>query len=891
MRIALNGFALDVEEGCTILEVAHRVGARIPTICFDQRLAPIGSCRICSVDVEGETHAQIACRTKVRAGMRITTASPRIDAFRRQVLRWLAAHVHPTSLEEEPDKELHRLLREYGVEPGLKRRRVPVDLSHPHIRVDMAQCISCFRCVRICEDLQGEFVWHALDRGDQLRIVPDSATTLRMSSCVGCGACADTCPSGALTDRGPRPVPTIERWTRTVCSYCGVGCEMKAGVSADKVVRVRPVLDAAVSKGHLCVKGRYAHGFTHASDRLTRPLLKAQGRWTPVSWDESLSHSASEFKRILDIYGPESIGVLGSARATNEENYLAQKFARVVLGTNNVDCCARVCHTPSAAALKAMLGTGAATNSFSDIEHAQTIFVFGANPLENHPIVGARIRHQAMKQGVNLIVADPRRTDLARVAKLHLQLRPGTNIPLLNAIANVIVTERLEDRAFTSERVTGLEEFRAFIAQWSPERAAEICDVPPTDIRMAARLYAGAKPSMSFHGLGLTEHTQGTEGVMTLINLALLTGNLGKPGTGINPLRGQNNVQGAAQMGCDPSILTGSVALEEGRRLFEQTWGVPVPHRRGLNLLQMLDEALAGRLKALWIIGYDILATLPNMNVTRTALKNLEFIVVQDLFMTETARAAANVVLPAASTFEKDGTFMNAERRVQRVRKAVSPPGEAKTDWEIICALAARMGHEAKFRYSSAQDIWDEVRAVWPDVGGISYRRIEDGGLQWPCRSETDPGLEILHSTAFARATTASLARIAYVPSPESVSPEYPLLLTTGRTLYQFNAGTMTARTPTNRLRPTDVLDMSPNDANALGIATGDRVRVRSRYGLARMRAKVVEAMRPGEVFATFHNPRVALNKLTGPARDTMVQSPEYKVTAVRVEKAVSSRI
>jgi formate dehydrogenase major subunit len=885
-RATINGTEAEFEEGLSILAAAGRVGISIPSLCFDSRLAPIGSCRICAVEVEGEVREEIACRTPLRAGMRIVTNSPALEAFRAQELRWMAARVTRDAFDAEPQKELHRLLRERDIVPSRgAKRKTRIDLSHPLIRVDMNQCIGCFRCVKICEDLQGEFVWNVLDRGEDIHVVPDSGTTLLASSCVGCGACVDTCPTGALTDRSAVRGTEIEAWVRTTCAYCGVGCELEAGVAAGRVVRARPVLDAPVSKGHLCVKGRYAFDFTNSSDRQTRPLLRDGRKWRAVSWDEALDHCSSEFSRIVASYGPDTIGVLGSSRATNEENYLTQKFARVVIGTNNVDCCARVCHTPSAAALKSMLGAGAATNSFDDIERARTIFVCGANPLENHPIVGARIRQHVLKAHANLIVADPRRTEIARAATLHLPLRPGTNIALLNAMASVIVSEGLYDDAFVSARVGEWDAFRAFITAWSPERASVICGVPPESIRRAARLYAQEKPAMMFHGLGLTEHVQGTEGVMALINLALLTGNLGKPGTGVNPLRGQNNVQGAAQMGCDPATLTGSVTIDERRSLFENVWRAPLPHSRGLDLMVMMDEAAAGRLKALFVIGYDILPTLANMRETRRALKNLELVVVQDLFMTKTAEAAGHVLLPAASTFEKDGTFMNAERRIQRVRKALNAPGEAWTDSQILCALAARMGHADRFRYSSAEDIWSEVRRVWPEAAGITYPRLERGGLQWPCKDENDPGTKILHTTQFSRSGKAALKRIDFLPSPEQVSADYPLLLTTGRNLYQFNAGTMTMRTANRKLRPTDVLDMSLADMASLEIADGERVRVSSRRGSIELRVRARPEMKIGEAFATFHDPRKSVNKLTGSVRDNVVHTPEYKVTAVRIDK------
>ena len=883
--IVLNGRSIAAEESETILHVAARNGVDIPTLCFDPRIAPVGSCRICSVDVEGEPHPQIACRTPVREGMRIETHSPSIEAFRRTILSWEAGKVLPASFTREPDKELHRLLRTYLIAPaGRRKRGARRDQSHPLLQLDPAQCIDCLRCVRVCEDLQGQFVWHALDRGDEMHIVPDSGTTLAASSCVACGACVDACPTAALTDRGAVPGAAIERWTRTTCVYCGVGCEMLVGTTGGKVARVRGAFDAAVNKGHLCVKGRYAFSFNHARDRQHMPLLRSGSKWVPAGWDAALDHCAAELKRIVARHGPDAVGVLGSARATNEENYLAQKFARLVIGTNNVDCCARVCHTPSAAALKAMLGAGAATNSFDDIEASRAIFVFGANPLENHPVVGARIRQHVLKTGAALIVADPRKTELASMATVHLQLRPGTNIALLNALAHAIVAEDRIDQSFLRDRVAGWETFRAFVQAWTPERAEGICGVGAQEIRNAARLYASSGPAMSFHGLGLTEHTQGTEGVMALIDLALITGNIGKPGTGINPLRGQNNVQGAAHMGCDPASLTGSISLSERGALFESVWRAPLPQSAGKDLLAMIDAAEAGALKALWVIGYDILPTLANASATRRALRNLDLLIVQDLFITETAKKAGTVFLPAASVFEKDGTFMNGERRIQRIRQSVTPPGEARADWRIICDLAGRMGHGDRFRYESAEDIWNEIRAVWPEGAGISYARLDRAGLQWPCRSEDDPGTTILHATAFGKEPRARLRCIPYRPTPERTSDDFPFLLTTGRTLYQFNAGTMTMRTATAKLRATDTLDIAPADAARLKIADGTTVRVHSRYGAVRIKARLSPAIAPGELFATFHDVRVGLNRLTGPHRDNVVHAPEYKVTAVRVE-------
>jgi len=658
---------------------------------------------------------------------------------------------------------------------------------------------------------------------------------------------------------------------------------MNVGTRDGRIVVIKPVLDAPVSRGHLCVKGRYAYEFVRAQDRVTQPMIRVAGAWKQVSWDEAISFTANALGHIITQHGADGVGVLGSARATNEENYLAQKFARVVLGTNNIDCCARVCHTPTAAAMKLMLGAGAATNSFDDIESASAILVCGANPTENHPIVGARIKEAALR-GTRLIVLDPRKIELTRYATLHLQVRPGTNVPLLNAMACTIVEEGLYDEVFLKERVASFEEFRHFVQSWPPERAASVCGVEAQQIREAARLYAGQGPAMSFHGLGLTEHGQGTEGVMCLVNLALLTGNIGRPGTGINPLRGQNNVQGAAHMGCDPGILTGSVSLKEGHDSFSAVWQATIPTRKGLNLLDMLDAAQDGRFKALWAIGYDIFLTNANADSTRRALERMELVIVQDMFLNETAREFGSVFLPASSSFEKDGTFMNAERRVQRVRKAIAPVGASKSDWEIICDLARGMGKGDLFNFSSPEEIWNEIRSVWKAGAGISYERLEGGGLQWPCPAEDHPGTQILHVGDFSAGKRAALRRVDYRATKEIADNEYPFILNSGRTLYHFNAGTMTLRTANKLLGPEDCLDISAEDAARLGLSNGQRIRIRSRYGEAILAIKIGDSVRPGELFATFHTSEVFLNHVTSTHRDKYVGTPEYKVTAVRLE-------
>ncbi|MBE7557763.1 molybdopterin-dependent oxidoreductase [bacterium] len=668
--VTLNGQSASYRPGQSILEAARAAGIDIPTLCHDPRIAPFGGCRLCVVEVEGSSRPVAACTTPCSEGMKVTTHTPELEEYRRTLLSLLADGYPPEAIARHPDKAFHKYLAAYGVAPisvecgSLLPPDVFCDATHPYIHVDMRQCIYCQRCVRICEELQGQFVWKPWYRGDAIRILPDQGTTLLESSCVSCGACVDTCPTGALEDQTLLLRGEPEHWTRTTCPYCGTGCEMNVGTRDGRITTIRPVLDAPVSKGHLCVKGRYAHAWIESEDRITVPLLRAEGDWRKVSWEEAVGFIARRFTEIMKTEGPERIGVVASSRATNEENYLAQKFTRVVLGTNNVDGCARVCHTPTAAGMKMTLGTGAATNSFDDIERAHAFLICGANPTENHPIVGARIKQAVLGRpplpggeggdegGAKLVVIDPREIELARYADVHLQLRPGTNVPLLNALACAIIDEGLADEAFIAERTKDFDAFRKFVADYAPAKVAGITGVDASLIRQAARIYANGKPSMCFHGLGVTEHLQGTEGVMCLVNLALLTGNIGKPGSGVNPLRGQNNVQGCAHMGCDPGILTGGVALKEGRALFESVWGAPVPTESGLNLMEMMDAAAAGKLSALWLIGYDIYFTLANEESTRRALEKIDLVVVQDMFMNETARRFGTVFLPAASPFE-----------------------------------------------------------------------------------------------------------------------------------------------------------------------------------------------------------------------------------------------
>ena len=886
IRLRVNGQDITAPAGLMLLEVLRRNGIEVPTLCSDPRLEPASACRLCEVEVRGQDRPLCACATPVTEGMVVETHTPALEAFRRTMLELYARHIPAEAPERLAGKPFQALLDQYGVAPAGQRQPARRDAAHPYLDVDLSYCVSCGRCVRICDELQGQRVWTEVSRGMDRHVAPQVAASLLESGCVSCGACADTCPTGAIEDVARLVHGRPERWVRTTCPYCGTGCELELGVQGGHITEARPVADSVVSRGHLCVKGRYGFGFNEAPDRITEPMVRRGEAWEVVSWDEALDAAASALRQTLMSRGPGAVGVLASSRATNEENYLTQKFARLALGTHNVDCCARVCHAPSAAGLGQVLGTGAATNSFADIERASMLLVVGANVTENHPIVGARIR-QRTRTGVPLVVIDPRRTELADEATVHLAPRPGTNLPLLLAMAHVILLEGLADLAFLQARTENLEPYAASLRVWTPERAAGLCGVAAEDIRRAARLYATRKPAMCFHGLGITEHLQGTDGVMALAHLALLTGNLGVPGAGVNPLRGQNNVQGSAQMGCEPSRLTGYQPFARALENHVRVWGVALPEAPGLTVMGMLDAAGEDRLKALLVVGYDVLLSHPDARTTAENLHGLDALIVMDLFMTETARAFGTVFLPAASTFEKEGTFMNGERRVQRVRRALPPRGHSRTDQEILCALAERLGAGEHFRFSDAESVWNEVRQVWSDVQGITYARLDrEGGLQWPCPDEAHPGTPVLHLEAFPGGGKAAFRILDYTPSAQVATDAHPYLLNTGRSLFHFNAATMTGRTRNGEIRRDDALDLHPADAASLGVADGDAVTVSSRHGSFTLVAQLTDRVKPGEPFATFHSVPAFVNQATGPGRDRQTGTPEYKVTAVSLRKA-----
>jgi formate dehydrogenase major subunit len=885
-RVTVDGRPVETD-GATILDAVRAAGADVPTICQHDRLSNCGACRMCLVRIEGKGAPVAACVTPLTDGMTIVTEDKVLENARKFVLEMHAYRYPGAAVAHDPEAAFHQMLARYQVSTN---GHVPdpalVDDSHPYLHVDMNQCIACMRCVRVCDEVQGESVWKVANRGHRTWVHPDGPSMLE-SSCVSCGACADVCPTGAILDRTVLEQGRPTEWTKTVCSYCGVGCEIMAGTKEGQLVQILPSPEGRSNLGHTCVKGRYAWGFVQSDARARYPMVRERGgEWKRVRWNDALQHIADTVARTVKQRGPDKIMLLSSARGTNEENYVAQKFVRKGLGTHNIDCCARVCHAPTAAAMRMSFGTGAATGAFEDIDHTKTILISGSNALEAHPVVGSRLR-KAVRRGARLIVIDPRRVGLAEIADLHLPVIPGANVAMFHSLAAVIVEEGLHDRGFIAQRTEGFAEFAEFLKGYLPEKVEPVTGVPAALVRQAARLYATGSPSISFHGLGLTENVQGTEGIVALSNLALLTGNVGKPGAGINPLRGQNNVQGSAHMGCDPNYFTGysPISNEKARVRFESFYGVKLPEKRGLDAVQIVEAAEAGNLDVLWAIGYDIMQSHADIVRTQKVLERVPLVVVQDLFMNETARAIGTVFLPAAASFEKDGTFMNSERRIQRIRKAVEPAGEAVADWVPVCEVAKRLGWQG-FEFTTAEQIWDEVRSVWPDGAGISYAKLErEGGIQWPCPDESHPGTVRLHAETFTLGDRAPFLRPEQKALQETPTPEFPLLLVTGRTLYAYNAGTMTDRTKNLELRPVDTLDLHPEDAGRLGIADGDELRIVSAWGEARLPARRDPRVRLGEVFATFHTPEAHVNRLLGPHRDNKVNTPAYKRTAVRLER------
>lgn len=882
----IDGIEVVIQTGETILHAAQRAGITIPTLCFTPGLPPEGGCRMCLVrdDIDGRHHA--ACHAPIEPGMVISTSGSEIEGLRRDVLSLILSRHAEGSLRADPNgNEFEALWSRTGLrEPhfGWKPREPePLDESHPYLRFDPSVCITCRRCLNACEEIQGQFVYGIERRGGDVSLAFGPTERFADSACISCGACVVQCPTGAITDRDRIDGMAPDRTTDSTCGYCGVGCQIRVESAEGHVLRIDGIEEAEANHGHLCAKGRYAHAYHHHAERLTRPLLRENGRLVEIGWDEALDWVARRMREIRDQHGSDSLAAITSSRSTNEAAYLCQKLFRTAIGTNNVDCCARVCHSSTALALKLVTGTSAATASYEDIEKARLIVVAGANPTEAHPVVGARIK-QAVLRGARLIVIDPRRIELAEYADLHLQLRPGTNVALFNTLAKLLVENGAIDRAYVGERLEGFEEFIEFARRLSPDETAAQTGIERGLIERAAAMIGEAGRALFVHGLGLSELTQGTASVMTLCNLGMLTGSIGRPGSGMLPLRGQNNVQGNADMGSMPDSLPGYQPITDpaAREHFARLWGAAIPDRPGLTVTQMFQATLDGKLRGLWIQGEDVAQSESHQSVVIEALKKLELVVVQDLFMCETAKYA-HLILPAAGTLENEGTYTSGERRIQLVRPAVPPPGEARPDWAVFNDLASRLG--LAWNYASPADVMDEVAKAAPKLfGGVNYDRLRTHNLQWPCPDASHPGTRIVHAESFIRGK-GKLVAIDYSPSPESSSDGFPYLLVTGRVLQHYNVGTMTLRTPNRELAPCDLLEVHPEDARLGRIEDGERVRIESRWGATEAPAQISERVSPGTLFLSFHHPETHANLLVGPHVDPLSKCPDYKVTAVRL--------
>ncbi|MFI2368085.1 formate dehydrogenase subunit alpha [Streptomyces sp. NPDC018833] len=887
IEIEVDGSGVAVPAGASLLTAVRAAGVELPALCSDDRLSPAGSCRTCLVRANGQIAA--ACVTPAASGTRVETATGDLRALRRDAVEVIVSALPSRALADDNPSELAHVCRSMGIGPEAARGAGGRggDDSHPYVHLDRDLCIACGRCVRMCAEVQGTFALTLVGRGADTVVAPGTGGPWAESDCVACGGCVDTCPTGAITEPGPGRGLTSARRpaavTRTTCGYCGVGCALDVVSRDGEVTAVLPARDGPVNQGHTCVKGRFAHGYLTSPERLTQPLIRREGRLEPVGWDEALGHVARGLREAVDADGADAVAAISSARATNEENYLVQKFMRVVIGTNNVDNCSRLCHSPSAAGLTASFGLSGGTDSFDDVERSDCLLVVGANPVEAHPVVGARLLRRVL-HGAKLVVADPRAVGLALHADVHLRPRPGTNVALFHGLAHVLLAEGLTDEEFLRERATGLPELTELLDDYPPARVADITGVPSADLVAAARLYGRAEHPAIVYGLGVTEHLHGTDGVRSLANLAILRGAVGTDrGYGVNPLRGQNNVQGASDMGALPDLLPGygKVTDPAVRARAEAVWGVPVPDRPGLRIPDMFAAARAGDLRALWVIGEDVCATDPDTNKVVQALDTCPLVVCNELFLSETARHA-DIVLPVTSWLEKDGTFVNFDRRFQRVRPAVPPPGATRSDFDAVRALAAVMGID--LGCPTPADALAECGRVAPVFAGLSHDRLDrEGAIPWPCRDHGRPGEAKLYAERFATPDgRAHLAAAPYLPPGEQPDDDYPLVLVTGRRWAHYNSGSMTRRGGDLALDPVDFLDLHPDDAVRYDVRDGTPVIVESRHGQARLTARISEQTAPGQVFCSFHFPASGVNRLTSDHADTVTSCPEYKVTAVR---------
>ncbi|WP_327660667.1 MULTISPECIES: formate dehydrogenase subunit alpha [unclassified Streptomyces] len=903
VSVEIDGQQVMVPEGTSVMRAAAEAGIEVPKLCATDSLEAFGSCRLCVVEIDGRRGTPASCTTPCTDGMSVKTQTPKVEKLRQGVME-LYISDHPLDCLTCPangDCELQDMagvvgLRQvrYGYE-GANHLDAEKDTSNPYFDFDPSKCIACSRCVRACDETQGTFALTIEGRGFESKVSAGAGELFMDSECVSCGSCVQACPTSTLQEKAVVDLGMPTRSVVTTCAYCGVGCSFKAELRGDELVRMVPHKDGGANEGHSCVKGRFAFGYATHPDRKLKPMVRDRitDPWREVEWDEAIGTVARRFREIQGRYGTGSIGAISSSRCTNEEVYVVQKMVRAAFANNNIDTCARVCHSPTGYGLKQTFGESAGTQDFRSVAEADVIMVIGANPTDGHPVFASRMKRR-LREGAKLIVVDPRRIDLVRSphieAQHHLQLRPSTNVAVVNAMAHVVVTEGLVDENFVAERCEGYEDWAAFVArpENSPEATEEISGVPAADLRAAARLYASAGNGAIYYGLGVTEHSQGSTMVMGMANLAMACGNIGRDGVGVNPLRGQNNVQGSCDMGSFPHELPGyrHISDDAVRGVFENLWGRDLLPDPGLRIPNMFDAAIEGDFRGLFVHGEDIAQSDPNLQHVTAALAAMELVVVQDLFLNETAKFA-HVFLPGASFLEKDGTFTNAERRVNRVR-SVMPPKSGKHEWQIVCEIATAMGYAMDYGHPS--QIMDEIASVTPTFAGVSFDLIDKlGSIQWPCNAEAPEGTPTMHVDSFTRGK-GKFAVTSYVPTNERSTRRFPLVLTTGRILSQYNVGAQTRRTGNVAWHPEDILEVHPHDAEERGITDGDLVTMSSRVGATTLHAQISDRMPPGVVYTTFHHPVTGANVVTTENSDWATNCPEYKVTAVQVGLAPKAR-